>query len=148
MAPTPSGLISYSDASFSELVKLESNSCPAAAETLLLNDNKILQVAPYAFCHLTWLVKADPPLNETPSLTENSLRLSTDPNTNTHPLLQPGQQPHCLQLPQAAGPEHQQRSQACRLPAHHRLGVHPLPVDDPATKTLTPFVEARPDQIL
>ena len=52
-----SSLISYLDASFNELVKLESNSFPAAVETLLLNDNKISQVAPYAFFHLTKLVR-------------------------------------------------------------------------------------------
>ena len=123
-----SSLISYLDASFNELVKLESNSFPAAVETLLLNDNKISQVAPYAFFHLTKLVKADLSVNEISSLTENSLRLSTD--TVAVPLLQPGRQPHRLQLPHAVVPEHQQRGQACQLPAHHRPGVHLLPVDE------------------
>ena len=71
-------LTSYLDAGFNQLVKLKSNSFPTAVETLLLNDNRISEVAPCAFFHLTRLAKADLSVNGISSLTESSLRLSAD----------------------------------------------------------------------
>ena len=105
-------LTSYLDAGFNQLVKLKSNSFPAAVETLLLNDNRISEVAPCAFFHLTRLAKADLSVNGISSLTESSLRLSAD-------FLQPGWQPHCLRLLHAVVPEHRPRGEVGQLPAHH-----------------------------
>ena len=74
-----SGLISYRDAGFSQLDKLESNSFPTAGGVLLLNNDGISEVAPNAFFHLTKLAKADLSVNSISSLTEGSLRFSADP---------------------------------------------------------------------
>ena len=74
-----SGLISYRDAGFSQLDKLESNSFPTAGSVLLLNNGGISEGAPNAFFHLTKLAKADLLVNSISSLTEGSLRFSADP---------------------------------------------------------------------
>ena len=74
-----SSLISYLDAGFSQLDKLESNSFPTAGSVLLLNNGGISEVAPNAFFHLTKLAKADLLVNSISSLTEGSLRFSADP---------------------------------------------------------------------
>ena len=109
-----SGLISYRDAGFSQLDKLESNSFPTAGSVLLLNNGGISEVAPNAFFHLTKLAKADLLVNSISSLTEGASQRTPWP-----PFLQPGWRPNCLQLPHAVVPEHQPRGKVGRLPAHH-----------------------------
>jgi hypothetical protein len=114
--------ISYLDASFNQLVKVDSSSFPAALETLLLNNNKISSIAPYTFFHLSKLVKADLSVNEISSFTENSIRLSAEAVNQEAKLTR---YPHITNL----------QSIYCQLM-------------DTQTKTFIPLVDARPDQFL
>ena len=139
-------LTSYLDAGFNQLVKLKSNSFPAAVETLLLNDNRISEVAPCAFFHLTRLAKADLSVNGISSLTESSLRLSAD--SLAPPSFSLGGSPIacdcCMQWFQSIGRE----AKLANCPHITDLESICWPLMNAPTRTFIPLVEAGPDRFL
>ena len=70
--------LSYLNAGFNQLTSLGPINVPDKVETLLLNDNTIAQVEPYTFFKKSQLVKVDLSVNEISSITQTSLRLSSE----------------------------------------------------------------------
>ena len=70
--------LNYLDAGFNQLSTLSPQHLPDQLETILLNDNEISQVLPYTFFKKSKLVKVDLSVNEISSLTQVSLRLSSE----------------------------------------------------------------------
>ena len=70
--------LTYLDAGFNQLSSLSPQHLPDLLETVLLNDNEIRQVQPYTFFKKSKLVKVDLSVNEISSLTQVSLRLSSE----------------------------------------------------------------------
>ena len=67
--------ISYLDASFNLLRQVTGDSLPHSLEILLLNDNTIIDIAPYTFFEKANLTKVDLSVNEISSFGRNSILL-------------------------------------------------------------------------
>ena len=66
------------DVSFNSLTQLGPHNLPDSIETLLVNDNKIVQIVPYTFFKKTNLVKVDLTVNSLKTIDKNALRLSSE----------------------------------------------------------------------
>lgn len=66
------------DVSFNQLSLLGPHNIPDSIETLLVNDNKISQIVPYAFFKKSKLTKVDLTVNNLKTIDRNALRLSSD----------------------------------------------------------------------
>ena len=70
--------LTYLNAGFNRLTSLAPVNVPDSVETLLLNDNNIAELMPYTFFKKSKLVKVDLSVNELSSISQTSLRLSSE----------------------------------------------------------------------
>ena len=70
--------LSYLNAGFNQLGRLTPVNVPDNVETLLLNDNSIVEVAPYTFFRKTKLVKVDLTVNGITGISQTALRLPSE----------------------------------------------------------------------
>ena len=70
--------VQHIDAGFNRITNIGPLNVPKSVEILLLNDNDIIEVAPYTFFEKSKLKKVDLTVNKMSAIDRNSLRISTE----------------------------------------------------------------------
>ena len=138
--------ISYLDLSFNSVGQISARSLLDGLETLLLNDNKITTIAPYAFFGQSRLVKVDLSVNEITSFSENAIRLATE--IVQVPTFHLGGNPIACNCEMQWFQSVNQKNKMKRYPFIPDLESIYCRLMDTEVKTFIPLVEARADQFL